>query len=183
VWTARLDRDLENLRAALIWTREQGREDVSLRLVGALATFWSIRGYTREGRTWLESAIVRAESVSVPAAVRAQALYGAGCLANGEGDQARAAQWLEQSIARYREAADPIGTVRALNTLGGVAYDEGDLAGAMARWQECLALSRAANDTGEVARALMNLGEAAWGAAFAAGRALSLDEAIADALA
>ncbi len=159
-WTERLDRDLDNLRAALGWAREQGQTEIELRLAGALASFWWNRGYTREGRDWLAGAIARAGTAVVPAAVRARALCGAGQLTAVLGDQPRAVQWLRQSIALFHEAADPVGAVRALNTLGGVVYDQGDLTEAIALWEECLTLSRAANDPGEVARALGNIGEA-----------------------
>jgi len=159
-WLKRLGRAYDNLRAALSWMREQNQTELGLRLAGALARFWSTRGYIGEGREWLESLLAQAVAVEVPAAVRAQAYYAMGLLANTQGDQIQAALRLKQSIALFREAKDMLGAVCALNTLGGVAYDLGDLQGAAALWEQSLSQSRAAGNLGEVARALGNLGEA-----------------------
>src|SRR5205814_9596786 len=114
--------------------------------------FWFTRGYIGEGREWLESLLAQTVAVEVPAAVRAQAFYAAGLLANTVGDQTQATLLLEQSIALFQEAEDLLGAVSALNTLGGVAYDLGDLHGAAALWEQSLAQSRAADNLGEVAR-------------------------------
>jgi non-specific serine/threonine protein kinase len=156
----RLDRALDNLRAALSWVWEQGQTDLGLRLAGALERFWFTRGYLTEGREWLERFLTPANALEAPPAVRAQAFSAAGLLANTQGDRIQATRWLELGLACYRAADDLAGAVRALTTLGGVAYDQGDLHGAIERWEQSLAQARAAGDLGEVARALGNLGEA-----------------------
>jgi tetratricopeptide (TPR) repeat protein len=158
-WLECLDRDLGNLWAALDWARERGQIAVGLRLAGALAPFWGIRGYGGEGLASLTGLFARMDEVEVPAAVRARACYGAGVLANSQGDQRQAIVWLEQAVALYHEAGDPVGAVRALNTLGGAAYDQGDLQGAMLRFKESVVQASAAHDIGEVARGLANVGE------------------------
>ncbi len=56
-WWKRLEREMENLRAALAWLVGQGEGELSLRLSGALGRFWNIRGYWSEGRRWLEEAL------------------------------------------------------------------------------------------------------------------------------
>lgn len=159
-WLMRLGHAYDNLRAALNWMREHNQTELGLRLAGALARFWTTRGYIGEGRDWLERLLAQTIAVDVPAAVRATACYAMGLLANTAGDQTQAALILEQSITLFQEAEDMLGAVRALNTLGGVAYDLGDLHGAIALWEQSLLQSRAAGNLGEVARALGNLGEA-----------------------
>jgi non-specific serine/threonine protein kinase len=156
---ASLDGDLGNLRSALEWAYERGQTAVGLRLAGALAPFWSTRGYASEGLGWLNRLLAEMHSVTLPAGVVARTLYGAGVLANSQGDMQRAMEWLDRAIELYREAGDAVGTVRALNTRSGVDYDRGDLQGAMDRLEQCVSLARAANDPGELARALANLGE------------------------
>jgi non-specific serine/threonine protein kinase len=156
----RLDRALDNLRAALSWMWEQGQTELGLRLAGALERFWFTRGYLGEGREWLERFLTPANAVEAPPALRAQAFSAAGLLANTQGDHIQATRWLEQGLACYRAAEDVVGAVRALTTLGGVAYDQGDLPGAVERWEQSLAQARAVGDLGEVARALGNIGEA-----------------------
>ena len=54
-WLERLDREHDNLRAALAWS-EEGADDAEagLRLAAGLWRFWEIRGFLQEGRGWLE---------------------------------------------------------------------------------------------------------------------------------
>src|SRR5205823_10605603 len=47
-WLEQLDREHDNLRAALRWLLERGGE-AGLRLAGTLGWFWSIRGHHHEG--------------------------------------------------------------------------------------------------------------------------------------
>src|SRR5262249_6439864 len=66
----------ENVLTALRWAVGRGDGDVSLRLTGALADVWAVRGYVGEGRRWLEAA--RALGPTTPPVVRVRALAGEG---------------------------------------------------------------------------------------------------------
>ena len=83
-WFAWLEKEHDNLRAALAWAVEQGeggqRMHMALRLAGALERFGEVRGYLSEGRRWLEQALMSSERV--PLSVRAKALMAAGWLAS-----------------------------------------------------------------------------------------------------
>jgi non-specific serine/threonine protein kinase len=172
-WLARLEPEHDNLRAALGWTREHDQIASGLRLAGALVRFWRVRGYGSEGLGWLAGFMAHAEAQTldemlgvegtnggaVPASVRARAVFGAGMLANGLGDQRQAVPWLERAVVLYHAAGEPIGAVHALSALAGVAYDQGEVRDALTRYHECAALARAAYDQGELARALGNMGE------------------------
>src|SRR5205085_1442723 len=74
-WFDRLEREHDNLRAALRWCVEK---EITLRLAGALWRFWHVRGHLQEGRSWLEGALARRGRCSE--AVRAKALNAAGNL-------------------------------------------------------------------------------------------------------
>jgi len=156
VWLARLEREHDNLRAALRWSREGGEVEVGLRLAGALWRFWYTRGHISEGRRWLEPLLDdRREAVST---VRARALNGAGNLAWVHGDYARARTAHEKSLTLRRALRDTQGIAMALGNLGLVAKATGDLAQARRLLQESLALWRELGDTWGIALALSNLG-------------------------
>src|SRR5262249_51944143 len=113
----RLERDLDNLRAALSWGRAAPeRVESALRLAGALWRFWDIRGNLAEGRGWLDELL----ALSGPAArtlARAQGLCPAGWRAMLQGDGAAEAP-IAESVALWRELGDRRGLGRALWLLG-----------------------------------------------------------------
>src|SRR5438067_3553320 len=85
-WFARLQQELDNLRAALAWLleaarqgprSEEGRQQAerALRLCIALFWFWDAHGQLREAWTFLKQALAVGEGVA--ASVRARALYAA----------------------------------------------------------------------------------------------------------
>jgi predicted ATPase/class 3 adenylate cyclase/DNA-binding CsgD family transcriptional regulator/Tfp pilus assembly protein PilF len=144
-WFERLEREHDNLRAALSWFLEPGEPERShepaLRLGGALAWFWIIRGYVSEGRHWLEQAL--SISRGERSAARAKALAGAGRLATMHNDYGQAEGLCEESLALYRELGDRRGCATALACLGQAAVVRDDYAAAHARLEEALALVRA----------------------------------------
>lgn len=71
-WLARLDRELDNIRAVLRWSEERGDVETPLRVAGALCWYFWLRRHLREGQRWLESALAR--DAAVPTRIRAKAL-------------------------------------------------------------------------------------------------------------
>jgi hypothetical protein len=57
VWLGRLERDHDNLRAALRWVVTHRETAMARWLAGALCQFWVIRGYLSEAQRWLEAAL------------------------------------------------------------------------------------------------------------------------------
>jgi predicted ATPase/class 3 adenylate cyclase len=138
LWLLRLDADHDNMRAALAWSQAAADSvDVGARLAGALHWFWYIRGYKREGRTWLER--VLQQSSSAAALARAKLLYGAGRF---QSDGGRATALIEQALALCRELGDKPGMADALLFLGRVARLQGDYERSEKLVQESLALFR-----------------------------------------
>jgi len=158
-WLARLDADYDNVRTALAWAWEHADDgdEMGLQLAGALWRFWWIRGHLAEGRRWLEGLLGRGGG---SAAVRAQALNGAGNLAWSQGDYAKATAWYEESIVLWRQVDDVVGIARALSNLGMVQHEQGDLGGAQARYEESLVIKRQQRDLDRwgIAATLNNLG-------------------------
>ncbi|HET9001167.1 MAG TPA: LuxR C-terminal-related transcriptional regulator, partial [bacterium] len=153
----RLDRDHENLRAALGWSAtEKAGAEPGLRLAGALAPFWHNRGYYAEGRRWLEGALVRCHEAS-PAA-RARALGGASLLAWRQADYEPARQLAERLVALGREQGDKAATTHGLIRLGlivGRGYQ--DFPRATVLFEEALTLARELGDRKQIAHILANL--------------------------
>jgi predicted ATPase/DNA-binding SARP family transcriptional activator len=157
-WPAILDREQDNLRAALAWTRANNDAEIGLRLAAALWRFWRMRGYLHEGRAWLEE-LLRTEGPATEA--RARALLGAGTLARDQGDLAPARAALEASLSVARSVADRRLTGAALCALGTAIKLQGDLPQAKALTEEALVLAREEGDSYGAAIALDNLGNIA----------------------
>jgi predicted ATPase/DNA-binding SARP family transcriptional activator len=171
-WLDRLDRELDNLRAALAWARERGEEDLGLRLASALGRFWEMRSHVSEGRTLLAAALAASAS---PARPRAAALHAAGRLAYYQGDVEQAETLDEEALALWRQLGDSAGIAASLNSLGTLANREGDAARAVDLHEEALALWRELGDRAGIAVSVINLGGMAYWQGDAA-RALALHE-------
>jgi predicted ATPase/DNA-binding SARP family transcriptional activator len=118
-WLARLEAEHDNLRAALEWSRAEARHAVAaLRLAGALAWFWNMRGYLHEGRRWLEDLLERPAPVGASRAW-ARALDGAGLIACYQGDYDAAPARFAASVALWRELGDRRALAHAMGWLGG----------------------------------------------------------------
>ena len=143
-WYERLERELDNLRAALSYLLERGERgeniEMALRLGASLRDFWLVRRHEHDGWTFLERALERSEGVAV--AVRAKALYTAGFLAGELGNVDRGEELCQQSLALYRESGDVAGVGNALLNLGYTSYTKGDLATARFHYEESLKLSK-----------------------------------------
>src|SRR5260370_5436469 len=148
-WFEQLEREHDNLRATLNWFLEPGsdahRSELALRLGGALAQFWEIRGYMSEGRHWLER--VLSISRGVRSAVRAKALIGAGRIASFQDDFGQAEAWCRQGLALYRELGDRRGSAAALLICGDAAMMRSEYAEARSQLEEALALFREVGDS------------------------------------
>ena len=155
-WLDRFEQELDNLRAALTWSRREFADPESmLRLAGGTWEFWYRRGRLSEGRGWIEAALAAGGG---SAAARAQALVGAFSLAHVQGDSERAETLAREALALYRELADRQGTGWCLFALGILAQSRGDHKRAAALGEESLVLLRQAGDRLGSAIALGGLG-------------------------
>ena len=87
---ARLDADLNNIRAAIDHSRTIGDGESELRIHGGLWLYWNVRGETKEGLEWLSAAPLGDEHIGSD--LRAEALIGEGRLRLTEGDIAGCAR-------------------------------------------------------------------------------------------
>jgi predicted ATPase/DNA-binding CsgD family transcriptional regulator len=157
LWLRRLDREQENLRAAVSWliTHEEGEK--ALRFCVALWWFWQTRGYWSEGRRWLKAALAL-PGAGERTAVRARALSAAGELAGIQTDWQEAQQLLSESRDLYNDLGDDRGYVLPLSILGWVTFRQGDLAASVPLMERCIILCRKLGSNWELSRVLLWLG-------------------------
>ena len=161
-WAARLERERDNLRAALAWAGAAGEAATGRRLAGALWRFWAVRGPLSEGRRWLREALaLEGGGGGAELSGRAQALAGAAFLALEQGalDEAAHLCVAAATLARARGEEDAL--VLALNAQGVLARQRGRYAEAALHHEAALALACAVGDPAGAAAARLDLARAA----------------------
>lgn len=155
---ARLEREHDNLRAALAWllASPDGGER-ALRLTGALWRFWLMRGHATQGLDWLMRSLKASQAGGV-SDIRARVMGGASALAHSQGDYARAAALGSASLGLWRELGDPEGIAGALGMLALSHHGQGDYAAAIPLAEEALGIWQAQGDQRRAAALLTNLG-------------------------
>lgn len=186
VWLDRLEREHDNLRAALDWCRtaDEGAEK-GLRFVRALWPFWCVRGFLGEAQEWAAAALERAgspptrkaggaEPVPDPLAeLKARVLIVAGNAAGSLGNYTAARTHFEESLRLWRALANVKGAATCLNNLGNLALFQSEFALACTFFEQSLILSRQISDKARMSNALSNLGElVCWQGEYQMARAL-----------
>ena len=157
----RFEAEHSNFRAALARIADAGEAEGVLRLAGALAVFWYLRGYFREGWHWLEWALARTGEASPT--LRSRALVGLGYMLWSLGRHEEAATRAAAGLANAEAIGDKDLAARSLHMLGLIAEHQ-------CRWDECTAHMEQALDlwreldmTAEVAMVTNGLAVAAFG--------------------
>ncbi len=120
--------DIDNLRAAFAWSRDNSDTDSALRIAASLQSFWLARGRAKEGSDWLDLGLADAEAagVDVTPGVLARALADKAWLDNMRDTESLARA--QRSLAIARELGDPALLARALSSCGRVASWDAELA-------------------------------------------------------
>ena len=161
-WMERLDREEANLRAALAWSKaDKDAVQIGLRLAGALAFYWFLRGSVREGRTWLEGMLERTDGTDRSAA-RSLVLLGVGWLALIEGDYIAASPRTEESLSIARELGDKRGIANGGLVLGLIHMGQRNSAAALPLLEESRTLFKELGNGWGEANTLYLLGMAAY---------------------
>lgn len=154
-WHERLEADHDNARAALDWALAERRQDLALRLSGALTLFWSHRGHHREGREWLERCLM--VGAASPAPLRAKALWGVGQMCVMLNEHQAGALAAAESLDLWRSCGNTGGQARALLVLGHSGESHGGLT-ALQALGESARLAREAGDLWCLAKSLVTSG-------------------------
>lgn len=155
---SRVAADIDNLRAAMEWSRQSGDTDLELALTASMGRFWTMRGFVAEGLTSFRDILARARGSSPD---RAKALHWAGNLATMAGDLDRGRAWHEEALGIRRTANDRAGIAASLHNLGGLAADQGDFELADRHFAECTSIATEMGDDLRLGMALINRGRAA----------------------
>ena len=140
------DIEIDNLRAAFGWSRENSDIELALALASSLQPLWLARGRIREGLAWFDTALadLDAHHAEVAAAVRARALADKAVLALG--GAADSLDQAEQALAIAREVDDPALLARTLTAYGYIAGLSYHAEVARACFAEAIGLARAVDD-------------------------------------
>jgi predicted ATPase/class 3 adenylate cyclase len=155
----RLERELDNLRAAMNWAVASGSPDAGLRIAGGLWAFWLIWDRCVEAREWLAQLLAAGDA---PDEARAAGLMAAGLCGWAVGAPEEAEAHLAASAALRRTLGDRPGLAHCLNFQALAIGTQGRLDEAEALGAEALALFRANGDQVGVAWATVHLGHVAF---------------------
>jgi predicted ATPase/DNA-binding SARP family transcriptional activator len=144
-WLDRLEREHENLRAALGWYLAQAQADKVIHTGWALWRYWWVHGQPSEGQSWLERALVMGEHLSDEA--RAQGMVVLALMLFLRGELAQASCLLEESLKLSSSMTLAL-RVMAHVLCGHAAFGQDDYPTARHHFDEALALSQAANESG-----------------------------------
>jgi predicted ATPase/class 3 adenylate cyclase len=170
-WLDRLERDHDNLRAAIEWSTDRPEPELAARLGFALWRFWQQRGYLNEARMRFEA--MAAQGWELEPACAARFAEGFGGIAYWQADHPVATRWYGEALRRWREIDDPGEIANALYNeayadiipfMGLRDADPADVArlptyqAGRAKLEEALALYRAIGDRVGEGNVLWGLG-------------------------
>jgi predicted ATPase/class 3 adenylate cyclase/DNA-binding NarL/FixJ family response regulator len=158
--------EIDNLRAAFAWSRENSDVELALALASSLQPLWQARGRLREGLAWFDTALSddNAPQAELPATVRARALADRALLDTwfNAADSLHQAQ---EALALARGIDDSALLARALTACCLIAvWNSSEVA--RSYFAEAIGLARALDDRWSLSRLL---GWQAIGAAVVAG--------------
>ncbi len=157
VWFDRLDENIGNLRAAVIWlaTRNGGDPEASLRMATELYEFLDVRNRHQDIRTLLTLALDAAQNA--PAKLRARGLAQMGNVSLSNYEQAET--FYRRSLDVAATDSDNDWQMAALLGLGSVALLRGNYDVSLSVSKKVLSHSRTSNDLAAMAHALLSMGD------------------------
>lgn len=169
-----LESDIDNLRAAYVWSVESGDTQDAMKLASSLLPMWLSRGRIQEGLAWFETALPKdlATCVDIEPAVHARVIA----------DKVVLQSWTnnyqlidaEQGLTIARELGDPALLARSLLACGSAAIYDFEIADRYLT--EALGLARGLGDRWRLSQILCQQAQAA----LVAGEVRTLREAAAE---
>jgi tetratricopeptide (TPR) repeat protein len=151
-----VEREHDNIRAALEQFEASGELELALRLAGSTAEVWYHRGHVAEGRRRLENLL---RSDERPTAARGKALNAASRLAVVAGAVPLARRRAEEGLALNRRLGNELGTADSLWRLSYAVAAGSDFARSQELLDECIPLY---GELGEEHAAVEAVRDLAW---------------------
>jgi predicted ATPase/class 3 adenylate cyclase/DNA-binding CsgD family transcriptional regulator len=139
--------EIDNLRAAFAWSRENSDIDLALTLTSSLQPLWLARGRFREGLAWFDATLadLDARHLEVPPATRARAFSDRALIGASLGG-VDILDHAQQALAIARELEEPALLARTLTACGLIADQANHFEVAQASFAEAIGLARALDD-------------------------------------
>lgn len=162
-----LEAEYENIRRAVEWSLAHDGGLIAQEIGGNLWRFFWLHGHLRDGRRWLDQALIGdSDVIALPqnaaerAALlrRAAAWRSAGNLAWAQIDYPASEAAHRRGLALAEAADDPQSIANALHGIAVIRANVGDLDAAEALYHQSLAIKRRIGDTYSAALTLNNLG-------------------------
>lgn len=163
-WVEHLEREHDNMRAALDWATARPEPTIAVRLAFALWRFWQQRGYLNEARARFDA--MAAQGWDLAPVDQARFAEAAGGIAYWQSDQPVATAWYQEALDIWRELGDKREIANALynrayadlvDAMGGKREAQ-MLADGRAMLDEALALYHELGDTRGEANVIWGLG-------------------------
>jgi len=158
-WLDAMERDHDNVRAALRWFGERGAHAQALALAAQAARFWYARGHMTDGLARVRE-VLAAAGPAARTPTGALVLRRAGGFARYAGDPAQARAYLEAGLTLADDLGDTHGRGQCLSELGLLAHAAGDFAAARGLQEQALALFRQIGRADDIASAVDRLAQA-----------------------
>lgn len=155
-WTASLNDDSENLRAAARYLIDAGRWDTAAHFAWSLYLYWWIRGHLGEVRGWMEETLAKSSGLSDLA--RAQALYFTSAIRFWQDPGDGVIIGLTESAELFEKEGEKSGEALALLSLALAVLARGDAERANAEIDSSVAAFREAGDRWGEAMGLVTSG-------------------------
>ena len=153
LWINRLDKELDNIRAAMEWSTNSGKAVAALQMAGSLVYFyysWSARGnLLSEWQHRIQLALSRPEGMERTLA-RAKALNGLGFMYWADIYPTNRRLELEEALDIARELGDQWNTASALRYLGLLASIQGNYDAARSHLEQSLEIWRTMGTQGKL---------------------------------
>jgi predicted ATPase/DNA-binding CsgD family transcriptional regulator len=176
-WLERLEREHDNLRAAMRWLLRESEVESAVRLAWALWLFWYLHGHQGEGYRYTGELLDKTNAL--PTVMRAKALIVRGNMSYGQEDAEGTKRLFEEAAALSRQTGNRVDLAIALAGVGVTAMQQGETQRATALFEEVLKLYREAANKWGVSYALVHLGMVLLSRGDHAGAARYFEEALA----